>query len=194
MSKNKIAVICSEFNKNLVEDLYHSAVLEFEKYKQGIQENLSVVSQKKEAKKSTKLLQNLHFFQNQLNPSSKSLSSFKDFITNCKLEKIFVPGSGEIPLTVKWAIENKNFQAVLALGVIIRGQSSHYDFLCNVLQKALWDLQNSYSLPIIFSILMTENRAQAEERIKKGRGAESMKSLIQMIELKSSLKSTSNST
>ena len=50
--------------------------------------------------------------------------------------------------------KNPELIAVLALGVIIKGQTGHYDFLNGFLQKSLWDLQKTYSIPILFSILM----------------------------------------
>ena len=162
----KIAIICSEFNKELVESLYNQAHKEFNKHQQKAKKLLFGSPAKRLS-------------------SSKSLTNLTRIkkISQWKTEQIWVPGAGEIPLAVKWAIEKQTVQAVLALGVIIKGQTSHYDFLCGFLQKALWDLQKTYSWPIIFSVLMTKNREQAEERIQKNRGAEGMKSLIQMIKL-----------
>ena len=162
---NQIAVVCSEFNKKLVEELYHTAEKEFKEHSQ--------------------------FFSNHY-PQSE-------------LKQIWIPGAGEIPLTVKWILDKKNTSSnskmgikttntksntaqligVLALGVIIRGQSSHYDFLNGFLQKALWDLQKTYPLPILFSVLLLENREQAQARLIRAK--ESMKALIQMIQLKQDL-------
>ena len=165
---NQIAVICSEFNKKLVEELYQTAREEFKRHS-------SFVS--------------THYPQ-------------------CELKPIWTPGAGEIPLTVKWVIEqshstqslsenptpiHKNNQksipsqliGVLALGVIIKGQTGHYDFLKGFLQNALWDLQKTYSLPILFSVLLLENREQAKKRVIRAK--ETMSSLIQMIRLKQDL-------
>ena len=162
---NQIAVVCSEFNKKLVEELYHTAEKEFKEHSQ--------------------------FFSNHY--------------PQCELKQIWAPGAGEIPLTVKWILDKKNTSSnskmgiktantksntaqligVLALGVIIRGQTSHYDFLNGFLQKALWDLQRTYLLPILFSVLLLENREQAQARLIRAK--ESMKALIQMIQLKQDL-------
>ena len=164
---NQIAVVCSEFNKKLVEELYHKAEKEFKEHSQF----------------------------------------FSTHYPQCKLKQIWVPGAGEIPLAVKWLIDKKNTSSknqhatnphfsktqeqktnshkligVLALGVIIRGQTGHFDFLNGFLQKALWDLQKTYSLPILFSVLLLENREQAQARII--RAEESMKALIQMLQIK----------
>ena len=189
---NNLAVICSEFNKDLVESLYHQAHRQFEEYRSKAEQALSAKTEwSLTSLNNNKQLDFIlgkseleKLIKNQSDrPANKLLSQF---ISGMKLdmESFWVPGAGEIPLTVKWVIENKKAQAVLALGVIIRGQTTHYDFLCNLLKNALWDLQKTYLIPIIFSVLAVENRQQAEERIKKGRGAEGMKSLIQMIELK----------
>ena len=190
---NNLAVICSEFNKELVESLYHQAHRQFQEYKDKARQALS-----SETEWSLTSLDNdkqLDFIQGKSElkkliknqpdkPANKFLRQFVSGMIQLDMESFLVPGAGEIPLTVKWVIDNKKAQAVLALGVIIRGQTTHYDFLCNLLKNALWDLQKIYLIPIIFSVLMVENRQQAEERIKKDRGAEGMKSLIQMIELK----------
>ena len=99
-----------------------------------------------------------------------------------------VPGAGEIPLTAKWAIEKKQALAVLGLGVIIRGQTAHFDFLKDFLQNSLWSLQNQYALPVVFSVLLLENRDQATNRLP--RAGEAMQTLLKMLELKHSLKPT----
>lgn len=189
---NNLAVICSEFNKELVELLYHQANKQFKEYRSKARQALS-----SEMEWSLASLSNdkwLDFIQGKSElekliksqpdqPVHKPLRQFISGMIQLDMKSFWVPGAGEIPLTAKWAIENTKAQAVLALGVIIRGQTTHYDFLCNLLQNALWDLQKTHLIPIIFSVLMVENKQQAEERVKKDRGAEGMKSLIQMIEL-----------
>ena len=190
---NSLAVICSEFNKELVESLYNQAHRQFEQYRSKAKQALS--SGMDWSVNSLNSDNHLGFIQGKSEfkklikskpdkPANQILRSFISGITQQDMKLFWVPGAGEIPLTVKWVIENKKAQAVLALGVIIRGQTTHYDFLCNLLERALWDLQKTYLIPIIFSVLMVENRQQAEERIKKGRGTEGMKSLLQMVELK----------
>jgi len=193
---NNLAVICSEFNKELVESLYHQANRQFEEYRSKAEQALS--SGTEWSLTSLNNDKRLNFIQGKSElekliknqpdqPVHKLLGRFISKMIQLDMELFWVPGAGEIPLTVKLAVENKKARAVLALGVIIRGQTTQYDFLCNLLQNALWDLQKNYLIPIIFSILMVENRKQAEERIKRDRGSEEMKTLIQMIELKNCL-------
>ena len=188
----QIAVICSEFNKELVESLYDQASKEFIKYKNKAGEGIGSFQNFKLSLNELKDSQVLEFikgkselkkFIDQNKQASQFLKPFVDEIINAYLEPFWLPGAGEIPLTAKWLMESNQVHAILALGVIIRGQTTHYDFLCNFLEKALWNLQKTYLLPIIFSVLMVENKQQAEERIKKGRGADGMKSLLQMMEL-----------
>lgn len=105
--------------------------------------------------------------------------------SDLELKKWWVPGVGEIPFTVDGLFRHKKSQAILALGACIKGQTGHYDFLCGFLQKALWDLQKTYTSPLVFSILMLENRSDAQKRMN--RGAEGINSLIRMIELSKSL-------
>ena len=197
---NKIAVICSEFNKDFVESLYSQAHKQFYEYKRKAAKLLSENSQDiKLCLDGHKNLPLLEFIQgktelrkwidnNPTKPPEQLLKQFIDPIIKLDIEPFWIPGAGEIPLAAQWVIENQQAPAVLALGVIVRGQTKHYDFLCRFLERSLWDLQKTYSLPIIFSVLMVENKQQAKERITKARGAEGMKSLIQMIQLHNHIK------
>ena len=142
----KVAVICSEFNKELVEDLYQQAYQEFEKYQLQAQKLLSQSS----SALSQSLLQessvDLQFIQGQselkkwtkflpLNQKESLIQRFMEKVANGEIEPYWVPGAGEIPLTAQWLIEEKIAQAILALGVIIKGQTAHYDFLCGFFTK-----------------------------------------------------------
>ena len=98
-----------------------------------------------------------------------------------------VPGAGEIPQAGKWLLETYQPDGLLACGVILRGETSHFDSLCGILEKGLIYLQMNFPPPTVFSVLMAENRLQAEERLggaKGHRGRESAKALIQMIQLR----------
>lgn len=196
----KLAVICSEFNKDLVEELYQSALLEFENYKKSarqsiqyfsgnsphplnldyIHEDLKFVKNFSEVKRHTES-------ESSSKEPKKIVSDFVKYMLDWEIDKYEVPGAGEIPTVAKELIKSQTSQksekssAILALGLVIRGETSHYDFLSDLLRQALWDLQKSHSLPIVFSVLMTENKDQAKARTKR-RGAEAMNSLLQMME------------
>jgi 6,7-dimethyl-8-ribityllumazine synthase len=100
-----------------------------------------------------------------------------------------VPGAYEIPLTAKWLIES-GCEAVLCLGAVIRGETTHYDYVCNSVERGCSQLQLDFGLPVVFGVLTTENRDQAFDRLggKKGhKGIECAKTLIEMLELKSKI-------
>ena len=106
------------------------------------------------------------------------------------VKTIWVPGAGEIPQASTWFIEKYNLSALLACGVLIRGETAHFESLCRILEKALIPLQNKFSIPVIFSVLMLENRRQAEDRLggsKGHRGEEAAQALIKMLRLKQTL-------
>ena len=173
-----IVVICSEFNKNLVEELYSSAVTEYESYiKRDFQK----------AKASRPLN------RKDLVGCNKDFQKIK---ASRPLKQIWVPGAGEIPQAVQWVLspgfnqdfskEKSSIVGVLALGVIIRGKTAHFDFLQNLLQTALWDLQKKHAVPLVFSVLMLEKRDQFKERVIRAK--ESMQALLKMIQLRDNFK------
>ncbi len=199
-----VAVICSEFNKELVESLRRQACGQFEGYVSQAQlalsskddwplsglesdKRLDFMQGRSDLLKRMAQAVSLQPAKKQKEPGESFSQLLKHFLQQAaqmKMELFWVPGAGEIPLAVKWAVESRQAPAVLALGALIRGQTAHYDFLRHFLERALWDLQKSFGIPIIFSILMTENRKQAEERIQRARGAEGMKALLEMMELR----------
>lgn len=107
-----------------------------------------------------------------------------------KLTVVWVPGSFEIPNTVKRLADSGKYDGVLALGALIKGSTLHFDVLANQATRALTDLSLQLSVPISFGVLTALSLDQALERAgtKAGnRGAEAMQSLIEMISLASKL-------
>ncbi len=97
-----------------------------------------------------------------------------------------VPGAVEIPLAAKWLIEKKKCDAIIALGAVIRGETSHFDFVCNSVERGCSELQLQYSLPVVFGVLTTEDGFQAEERAggsKGNKGKESAFVALEMLSL-----------
>ena len=200
--KSKIAIVCSEFHKDWVKTLYDQAYDELEKYRNKVKR----FSSRSEGKNPPRVLDFIEgsFKHRKLkNKTPRQVNLFFKSIMDIiqgDIEPLWVPGAGELPQGVKWALDYKKVEALLALGVVIKGQTPHFDFLRGFLEKALWDLQKTYELPIVFSILMAENKQQVLDRIQ---GAEhlkkasqpvtqyaraGMKTLIQMIELHHILK------
>ena len=103
------------------------------------------------------------------------------------IKTIKVPGAGEIPQAGRWLIEKYQPDGFLACGVILRGETAHFDSLCRILENGLIHLQMRFSLPVVFSVLMVNNRLQAMARLggsKGHRGEETARALIQMMKLK----------
>ncbi len=103
-----------------------------------------------------------------------------------KLTVVWVPGSFEIPNTVKRLADSGRYDGVLALGALVKGNTLHFDVLAHQITRALTDLSMQLSVPVSFGVLTTLTLDQALERAgtKAGnKGAEAMQSLIEMISL-----------
>ncbi len=97
-----------------------------------------------------------------------------------------VPGSWEIPLGVKKLLKREDIDGVVALGVLIRGQTPHFEYIANEVAKALSQLSLELEKPITFGIITAETLEQAIERAgtKMGnKGWEGALSLLEMISL-----------
>lgn len=81
-----------------------------------------------------------------------------------------VPGCFEIPVACRNLIESERFDAVVALGAVIRGETSHFDYVAGECARGIMDVQLTTGTPIGFGVLTTENLAQAEERADPERG------------------------
>lgn len=101
-----------------------------------------------------------------------------------------VPGAVEIPLACQ-ALFDKGCDGVVALGAVIRGETSHYDYVCTSVERGVTTLMLDYKKPIGFGVLTTENDEQALDRAggKHGnKGAEAAEVVIEMIGLLNDLK------
>jgi 6,7-dimethyl-8-ribityllumazine synthase len=97
-----------------------------------------------------------------------------------------VPGAFELPLAAKMFAASGRVDAVIALGCVIRGDTPHFDFVAGQCARGLMDAGMSTGVPVIFGVLTTETRAQAEERAdvaRMNKGRESMEAALEMIQL-----------
>ena len=76
----------------------------------------------------------------------------------------WVPGAFEIPLAAKKMAKSGKYDAIICLGTVIRGQTSHYDYVCNEVSKGIAQVSLESEIPVMFGILTTENIEQAVER------------------------------
>ena len=98
----------------------------------------------------------------------------------------WVPGAFEIPLVAKKMAESGKFDAVIALGAVIRGSTSHYDYVCAEVSKGVAQAALGSGVPVMFGILTTDTIEQAVERAgtKAGnKGAECAQGAIEMVNL-----------
>ena len=80
------------------------------------------------------------------------------------VEIAWVPGAFEIPLIAKKMAECGKYDAVICLGAVIRGSTSHYDYVCNEVSKGIATVSMNAGIPVMFGILTTDNIEQAIER------------------------------
>jgi 6,7-dimethyl-8-ribityllumazine synthase len=93
-----------------------------------------------------------------------------------------VPGALEIPLALQWLAQSARFHALAAVGVVIRGETHHFEIVANESARGVMDVSLEYGLPIANGILTTEDEAQARARLDKG--AEAVRVAVEMARLK----------
>ena len=122
---------------------------------------------------------------------SKLLSGALDALQrhNIKDDNIhvaWVPGSFEIPLIASKMASSGKYDAVICLGAVIRGSTSHYDYVCAEVSKGIASVSLKSDIPVMFGVLTTENIEQAIERAgtKSGnKGFDSAMGAIEMVNL-----------
>jgi 6,7-dimethyl-8-ribityllumazine synthase len=124
----------------------------------------------------TELIDNLEFYAKEtllnvgVNP--KNINTFT------------APGSWEIPLLVQKTAETKKFDAILAFGVIVKGETYHFELIANEVASALMQLSLDYSTPIAFEVLVVYDKKDAEIRAGKdehNKGIEAATAALQTI-------------
>ncbi|MGH7707767.1 MAG: 6,7-dimethyl-8-ribityllumazine synthase [Vulcanimicrobiaceae bacterium] len=81
-----------------------------------------------------------------------------------------VPGCFELPLAARRAIDRHRVDAVIALGIVVRGETPHFDYVAGECARGIMDVQLATRTPIGFGVLTTDTLAQAEERADPARG------------------------
>ena len=98
----------------------------------------------------------------------------------------WVPGAFEIPLVASKMAKSRKYDAVICLGAVIRGSTSHYDYVCNEVSKGIAAVSMENDIPVMFGVITTENIEQAIERSgsKAGnKGYECALGAIEMVNL-----------
>ncbi len=79
-----------------------------------------------------------------------------------------VPGAFELPLAAKYAAESGRYEAVVALGAVIRGETDHYDYVCGEAARGLQQVQLASGVPVGFGVLTVDSMEQALARVEGG--------------------------
>jgi 6,7-dimethyl-8-ribityllumazine synthase len=94
-----------------------------------------------------------------------------------------VPGAVELPLAAKTLAATGKYEAVVALGCVIRGDTSHYDYVCSMAADGIREAAMGTGVPVIFGVLTTENLEQALERAEAGRGNKGREAALCALEM-----------
>ena len=107
-------------------------------------------------------------------------------VSDENIDIAWVPGAFEIPLIASKLADSGKYDAVICLGAVIRGSTSHYDYVCSEVSKGIANVMLKSGKPVMFGVLTTENIEQAIERAgtKAGnKGFDSAVSAIEMVNL-----------
>ena len=96
-----------------------------------------------------------------------------------------VPGALEIPLALQWLAQSGRFEALVAIGAVIRGETYHFEVVAGESARGVMDVALEFGVPVANGILTTEDEAQAEARLDKG--AEAVRVAIEMARLRGTL-------
>jgi 6,7-dimethyl-8-ribityllumazine synthase len=104
------------------------------------------------------------------------------------IEVAWVPGAFEIPLVAQKMAASNKYQAVICLGTVIRGSTTHYDYVCAEVSKGVAHVGMATGVPTIFGVLTTESIEQAIERAGTKAGNKGFESAVTAIEMANLLK------
>jgi len=98
---------------------------------------------------------------------------------------VSVPGALEIPVALQWLAQSGRFDALVAIGAVIRGETYHFEVVANESARGVMEIALQSGLPIANGILTTEDETQAEARLEKG--AEAVRVALEMAKLRQRL-------
>jgi 6,7-dimethyl-8-ribityllumazine synthase len=111
-------------------------------------------------------------------------------VSAASLHTYEVPGAFELPLAAKLCAESGRFDGVACLGVVIRGETDHYDFVCAEAARGIQDVALRTGVPCAFGLITSDTREQAEARAggdKRDQGRNAALAVLRMAALRSSL-------
>ena len=99
------------------------------------------------------------------------------------IDVAWVPGAYEIPLIAKKLAKSGKYNAIVALGTVIRGATSHYDYVCSETAKGVSNVSLTHEIPVIFGVLTTDTIEQAIERAGTKAGNKGYDAAVSAIEM-----------
>jgi 6,7-dimethyl-8-ribityllumazine synthase len=107
-----------------------------------------------------------------------------------EFEEKSVPGALEIPIALQWMAQSGRYDALVALGAVIRGDTYHFEVVCNESARGVMDVALEFGLPVANGILTTDDEAQASARLDKG--AEAVRVAVEMGKLRATLRASTH--
>jgi 6,7-dimethyl-8-ribityllumazine synthase len=109
------------------------------------------------------------------------------------VDELDVPGAFELPMVAKLAAESGRYDAVVCLGAVIRGETSHYDYVCGEAARGIQDVQLSTGIPTGFGVLTVDSYEQALARAGDGKrdsGAHAAEAVLALLKVKAAVRGT----
>ena len=124
-----------------------------------------------------------------------AVEAFADHdVTPASVHTYEVPGAFELPLAAKWCAESGRFDGVACLGVVIRGETDHYEFVSAEAARGIQEVAISTGVPCAFGVITCDTREQAEARAggdKRDQGRNAALALLRMNEVSNSISGAS---
>jgi 6,7-dimethyl-8-ribityllumazine synthase len=119
--------------------------------------------------------------------TARLLEGARDGLRDCRVSKDnvevqWVPGAFELPLACKRLAESRNFQAIVALGCVIRGETPHFDYVAGESARGIMDAMLATGVPMAFGVLTTDDVAQAQARAggESNKGYDAAQTAVEM--------------
>lgn len=113
-------------------------------------------------------------------------------VENDAITVVKVPGAFEIPVAVKTLLDKNQFDAVITLGAVIRGETPHFEYICSECTHGISQLAITSGIPVIFGVLTVDNADQAMDRAgddESNKGYEAASAALEMISVTRQIKS-----
>ena len=120
--------------------------------------------------------------------TSNLLTGSLDVFSQCGIDEadlkvLKVPGAFELPQAARKLCSTGNFDAVVCLGAVIRGETSHFDYICAEVSRGVGQVGLEFNIPVLFGVLTTENLEQAVSRSGSGSSNKGRETALAAIEM-----------